>query len=191
MAFPVFIIGAPWCGACKTLKQNLEIAKLDMNVVDIYDVQLIRHGGNYSELKKTAAYNFWGKLEALEPLPKIYITTPTTSIVASFDERGDYPSLYARVVTVISRIQENSKGFALDLLALPQETPMPISNVHTSKIISKNKKKISSDIDRVNNLLSLQRDSIAYLTLQNDSLQKRFQNFMEDLDSLHMKYPSH
>ncbi len=136
----IFIISAKWCGPCKTLKRKLLNSNLDMETIDIWYINMSgKH--NYSDVKKTEAYNSWRLHESLEEWPTVYITSPNTNVVKKFsgsslikeDKIREFHSkaprnitIYENILRIIKILKKNSSNFDKNMVITEKDRPKPI-----------------------------------------------------------------
>lgn len=185
----VFIIGAPWCAPCRVLKEDLHSANLDMKLIDIYDVQ-VTYVSELNQFKRTQFYDYWGKLESLTTLPRIYIASPTSTIVASFDNAGSDKSVYDRILRIINQLKEGSAGLTYNSVLQPDNGRIEIIEVKKTKNNDEIKKLnlLKNQIDSLRVTLALQLDSIKTFKNLIDSTNAKNDSYRQEFDALHKKY---
>lgn len=102
----IFIIGAEWCSPCKGLKKRLEESKINNKKVDLYYIE-ISSTKDYKLFEKSNEFQFWTKVEGLETLPLIFITSQSSNILAKFSTEEQ--DIYKRIIETVESLILDTK----------------------------------------------------------------------------------
>lgn len=166
----IFIVGTHWCKPCKILKRELWNVSSAYPDVDFYYIDM-SEGNSYQELTKTPAYYVWRTVERLKEWPLICVYSPTTNLVKKFsptqlETEGFQGTSYDKVLNIIARLRDYTKGFSPDIHLLSQYHP-PL--VQKTRINTVSESKIGADSTE-QLTTSFQKCSKTHIVKKNENL---------------------